>query len=69
MTTAARRARKKANHKGKLERLAQILEKIDALADEDLVECERPERPESEKAAAMSALAVARKMRKKLQSE
>lgn len=73
MTTAAKRARKKAHRAGKLERLAQILDEADALADlseEELAEATvTRERPESEKAAAMNALAAVRKLKKRLQSE
>jgi hypothetical protein len=69
MTTAAKRARKKANRKAKLERLALIMEKIDALADlpeEELAKVTvRRSRPESEKAAATQALAATKRLRKR----
>lgn len=65
----AKRARKKANRRAKLERLAQALEKADALnglSEEELAEVTvRRERPESEKAAAQTALAAVKKFRKK----
>lgn len=70
MTTRAKRDRKKANRKAKLERMAELLENADALAalsDEELAEVTvRRERQESEKAAAVTALAAVKKMRKKL---
>lgn len=69
MTTTAKRAKKKANRAAKLERLALILEGIDALADlseEEVAEATvTHERPESEKAAAMQLLTTIRNMRKK----
>jgi hypothetical protein len=73
MTTAARRARKKANRREKLavlEQLAVFLDEADALAglsDEELAEVTvTRERPESEKAAAMQALGALRKLRKRI---
>jgi hypothetical protein len=68
VTTAAKRARKKANRAAKLEKLAQLADEAMAHADDD-IEPEKTERPESEKAAAMTALAAAKAMRKKLRRE
>lgn len=74
MTTKSKRDRKKINQeKGRIERLAQILDNMDAMAevsDEELAEVDvKPERPESEKAAAMTALAAVKDMRKKLRRD
>lgn len=59
MTTAAKRARKKANRrKGQQEKAARELTELTE-------ELDLYERPESEKAAAQLALATAKKLRKK----
>lgn len=71
MTTAAKRAKKKAHQAA--ERLAATLDAMDALADlsdEELAEVDvKPERLESEKAAAMTALATVKNMRKRLKRD
>jgi len=65
VTTKAKRGRKKTNReKGRIEKLARLADDALAHADDD-VPAKDAGRPESEKAAAMSALAAARKLRKK----